>query len=143
MMTVELQQTTEQVFERYLEAWARRDPDAIVAFHTEDSVFTISALGVEAVGREAVRAEFETVFTLWPDVVFHERRRYVSSEVIVLESVMECTLSAPLPVGDVVIEPNGRPAKVDLCDVFHLGGGRVSRKDSYIDVLGYQQELRT
>jgi hypothetical protein len=137
----DLHQHAELCFTQYVAAWAARDPDAIAALHTLDSVFAVPALGLEAVGRDAVRAAIEGVFTLWPDLVFHERRSYVSPELWVLESVMEGTLAVPLTVGGVTIRPNGGPATIDLCDVFRVEHGLVRRKDSYVDVLGYQQLL--
>ena len=140
-MTMELQRSAEQSFRHYVAAWAARDPDAIAVLHTPDSVFAVPAIGLEAVGRDAVRAAIEGVFALWPDLVFHERRCFIAPELWVLESVMECTLAAPLTVGPVTLKPNGRPERIDLCDVFRVADGLVQRKDSYLDVLGYQQRL--
>jgi len=52
--------STEATFERYAYAWERRDPDAIAALHTEDSVFQLHSAGQEpARGREAVREAFD------------------------------------------------------------------------------------
>ena len=139
--TMQVQPSAEQSFRQYVAAWAARDPDAIAVLHTPDSVFAVPAIGLEAVGRDAVRAAIVGVFALWPDLVFHERRSFIAPDLWVLESVMECTLAAPLTIGPVTLRPNGRPALIDLCDVFRVEDGLVRRKDSYLDVLGYQQRL--
>ena len=43
------------ISERYFAAWAARDPDAIVALHTEDTSFWMHMGGEPVVGRDAVR----------------------------------------------------------------------------------------
>ena len=130
------------MFAEYLAAWGRHDPDAVAAFHTEESVFTVDALGVDAVGRAEVRAAVAAVFALWPDIRFNERRLYVSADLAVFESLVEGTLASRLTIGDTVIEPNGRIETFLLCDVFRLRDGRIVRKDAYLDALGYAQRMR-
>src|SRR5262245_66634804 len=60
----------EAISERYFAAWAGRDPDAIVALHTEDTQFW-SHLGMAPVkGRDAVRDTFADLFERFPEFDF-------------------------------------------------------------------------
>lgn len=126
----------------YLDAWHRHDIEAILSFHTPDTVFTSGATGREAVGLDAVRETLATVFTVWPDLRFEQRRRYLTSTVIVFESTAEATQAVPLPIGDTLIEPTGTPVRFDLADVFALDDGRIARKDTYFDGLAYLRKMQ-
>ncbi len=59
------------VIEAYNDAWNRHDVDAIVAMHTEDSVFRNHTSGGEAVGRAAIRRIVAGVFDILPRHPFH------------------------------------------------------------------------
>ena len=62
------------IAERYFAAWEARDPDAIVALHTEDTKFWTHA-GTEPVrGREAVRQTFAEIFERFPGFGFKVHR---------------------------------------------------------------------
>jgi uncharacterized protein (TIGR02246 family) len=54
------------LFDRYAQAWASRDPDAIVALHTEQSVFHLRLDRAAVTGRTALRAAFAELLAQWP-----------------------------------------------------------------------------
>ena len=54
----------------YSGAWARRDPDAIAAMHTDDSVFELHDIAAPAPGRAAVRDLIAALLTVVPDLRF-------------------------------------------------------------------------
>ena len=58
------------ISERYFAAWAARDPDAIVALHTDDTQFWTHIGGGPVVGREAVHAAFAELFQRVPEFSF-------------------------------------------------------------------------
>ncbi len=64
-----MSRTISDFAEVYSRAWADHDPDAIVALHTEDTVFHQHGMGDPAVGRLAVRGAVAGLFTMaltWP-----------------------------------------------------------------------------
>jgi uncharacterized protein (TIGR02246 family) len=119
------------LFERYAAAWTARDPDAIVAFHTEDTQFWLHIDQPPAQGREAVRAAFAEVFEQWPEFGFETHRVLVGAD----HWVLDWTATA------VLTDPDGtrRPVRVDCLDVVCVdAAGLVTRKDTFPD---YPQAL--
>lgn len=105
-----------ELFERYDDAWARKDLEAIVSLHSEDGVFHLHAAGEPATGREAVRATFAAVLEQYPDLRFERRDVRFGHDFIVFEYVMHT-----------------RGASIDAIDLFVVAEGLVARKDTYLD----------
>jgi ketosteroid isomerase-like protein len=106
---------------RYGAAWAGRDVDAIIAMHTDDTVFHIHGGGDPAVGRAATRDAIATVLAQWPDIRFERKRVYVGDGHFVSEYQMSAT------------NAEGQLLVCDGVDVFAVTDGRVARKDTYLD----------
>jgi ketosteroid isomerase-like protein len=113
---------------RYGRAWAERDPDAIVAMHTDDTVFHLHDVAAPACGRAAVRGAIVGVFEQMPDLRFERRRVLFGPDHFVSEYVMSGTV-------------NGKPFECDGVDVFTVLGGRIARKDSYVDWLACARQV--
>ena len=64
---------------RYGAAWAEHDLDAIMAMHTEDTVFHLHGGGEPAVGLSAVREAFALGMEQWSDIRFDRRRVHIGS----------------------------------------------------------------
>lgn len=113
------------ISEHYFAAWADRDPDAIVALHTEDTQFW-THLGTEPVrGREAVRAAFAEIFERFPEFTFETYR--------VLYGEDHWVLDWALISGEV---------RFDCLDVVNVSpDGLVARKDTFIDMPQMQAAL--
>jgi steroid delta-isomerase-like uncharacterized protein len=111
----------------YSATWAAHDPDAIVAMHTDDSVFHIHGGGEPHVGREAVRAAIAAIFGQSPDLAFEPKRVHFGTDHFVSEYVMTGSVA-------------GNPFSVDGIDVFTVEDGRIARKDTYLDLLEYQRQ---
>ena len=111
--------------ESYFDAWAARDPDAIVALHTADTRFWTHT-GAEAVeGREAVRATFAGIFEQFPDFEFEVYR--------VLYGDDHWVLDWALINGDL---------RFDCLDVVVVSPeGLVARKDTFIDSVQVQTAM--
>jgi steroid delta-isomerase-like uncharacterized protein len=123
-----MSERTKQFAKRYSAAWAAHDPDAIVAMHTDDSVFHIHG-GIEpVVGRDAVREAFATYFEQSPDLRFEPQRLHFGEDHFVSEYVMSGTRE-------------GTQFACDGTDVFTLREGLVARKDTYLDLVTYQRQL--
>jgi hypothetical protein len=58
----------EVVIARYNDAWNRHDVDAILAMHTEDSVFENHTSGGKGVGKIEIRKILEGIFATFPDL---------------------------------------------------------------------------
>ena len=115
------------ISERYFAAWADRDPDAIVALHTDDTRFW-THLGSEAVvGRDAVRATFAELFDTFPDFSFETYR--------VLYGEDHWVLDWALISGDI---------RFDCLDVVMVSpDGLVARKDTFVDSVQLQAAIGT
>jgi hypothetical protein len=110
------------ISERYFAAWAKRDPDAIVALHTDDTRFW-THLGAEpVVGREAVHAAFAEIFERFPDFSVETYR--------VLYGESHWVLDWALISGDI---------RFDCVDVVEVSAdGLVVRKDTFVDMAQLQ-----
>lgn len=71
---------------RYSKAWADRDPDAIVAMHSEDTVFHEHGVGEPAEGRAAVRARIAELFAQTPDLAFEQQAVHFGEDHFVTRS---------------------------------------------------------
>jgi ketosteroid isomerase-like protein len=117
-----------QISERYFAAWEARDPDAIVALHTEDTRFW-SHLGIEPVsGRERVRETFAELFERFPEFSFETYRVLYGADFWVLDWAL-------------IFRPEGseETARFDCLDVVNVSpDGLVARKDTFIDMVQLQ-----
>jgi steroid delta-isomerase-like uncharacterized protein len=113
---------------RYSAAWAGHDPDAIVAMHTEDTVFHMHGMAEPAIGAAATRDAIAALFVQAPDIRFQRKTVYFGEGHIVTEYVVSGTVG-------------GVPFACDGVDVFRLRDGRIARKDTYLDTATYQRQL--
>jgi ketosteroid isomerase-like protein len=110
---------TEELAARYGAAWADHDLDAIMAMHTEDTVFHLHGGGDPT---------FAAAMKQWPDIRFERKRVRIGAGHFVSEYQMSAS-------------KDGRPIVCDGVDVFTVEGGRVARKDTYLDWIAIQQQL--
>jgi hypothetical protein len=136
-MTVE---AVQDLATRYADAWNAHDVDALMSMHAPDSVFHMNIGTPEVRGAEEIRQAFAGLFVVCPDIQFHSRRRYVSENLIVHEYDLEATLTQPLPLGPVTIEPNGERLRFAAVDVIPVANGLVQRKDVYLDAVTAQAQ---
>ena len=114
---------------RYGTAWMEHDLDAIMAMHTDDTVFHLHGGGEAAIGRAAVREAFAAGIAQWPGIRFERSAVYVGTDHFVTQYRMSATT------------PDGRRVVCDGADVVAVENGRVARKDSYFDWPAIQQQL--
>ena len=117
-----------ELAKEYSRAWAEHDPDAIVAMHSDDSVFHLHDIAAPATGRGAVRDLIVKLLGIVPDVRFAPKRVHFGDEHFVSEYLMSGTAE-------------GKPFAIDGADVFTVRDGLVARKDSYLDWLAYQSQV--
>jgi uncharacterized protein (TIGR02246 family) len=132
----------EALADRYGEAWNSQDLDAIVALHAPDGIFHLHVPGSEpAQGREAIRESFAASLAQLPDVHFEPVRLRAGVDFWVLESRMSGTVAAPIEVEGQRLDAPGTRVEVDFVDVIAVADGLLTRKDSYLDGLSFQQQM--
>jgi ketosteroid isomerase-like protein len=120
--------TVQELAMQYSRAWADRDPDAILALHTENTVFHMHDIAEPACGQAAVRDAIAAVLAQSPDLRFQPRRVRFGADHFVSEYEMSGTAE-------------GKPFACDGVDIFTLDAGLVARKDSYVDWLTFQRQV--
>ena len=73
------------ISETYFAAWEARDPDAIVALHTDDTMFWSHFAGQPVTGRAAVRDTFAGLFETFEDFGFETYRVVLGDDHWVLD----------------------------------------------------------
>ena len=142
MSTTTTMTEIEALAERYGEAWNSQDLDAIVALHAPDGIFHLHVPGSAPVqGREAIRESFAGSLAQLPDVHFEPVRLRAGADFWVLESRMSGTVAAPIEVEGQRLEAPGTRVEVDFVDVIAVADGLLTRKDSYLDGLAFQQQM--
>lgn len=135
------QQPLEITIARYSDAWNRHDVEAIVAMHTDDSVFQNHTSGGIAVGKPEIRKFLEGVFATFPDLHFATRRAYYREGVAVVEWTATATHANPITRGAQTYAPSGKKMSWDGMDVIPMRDGLVARKDVYADSLSFLRQL--
>lgn len=105
----------------YGKAWNENDPDAIAAFHTEDTRFNAHGVSETVEGRDAMREAAADYFEQFPQFRSEPRAAHFGPSHWVLEWT--------------VINGENR---VDCVDVVLLEGGLIKTKDTYFDVAQYK-----
>jgi steroid delta-isomerase-like uncharacterized protein len=131
----------EQVIRAYGEAWNSHDVEAILAMHTEDSVFENHTSGGKGVGRDAIREILKGVFAVFPDIRFDARRTYVRDGLVTQEWTATGTLAIPYTRGATTVQPTGQKVSWNGVDVIPFAGNLVARKDVYVDSMGFLRAL--
>ena len=123
-MSVEIQ----ELAARYGAAWAAHDLGAIMAMHTDDTVFHLHGGGDPAVGLAATREAFAAAAAQWPDIRFEKTRVYIGANHFVSEYRRSGS-------------SEGKHFSCDGADVIAVTDGRVARKDTYLDWPAIERQL--
>ena len=84
-------EATQELAARYGAAWAKHDLDAILAMHTDDTVFHLHGFSEPATGLAAVRETIAATFARSPDLRFDKSRVYIGDGHFVSEYQMSGT----------------------------------------------------
>jgi steroid delta-isomerase-like uncharacterized protein len=131
----------EELIDRYNAAWNAHDVDAIVEMHTADSVFENHTTGDVNVGREAIGSAIRGIFTVFPDLAFETRRRYIRDDLVVQEWTARGTHLGKMNRAGMEVEPTGNSVEYRGMDVIPISEGLVARKDVYSDGVTLLRQL--
>ena len=131
----------EKIIATYGNAWNSHDVEAILALHTDDSVFENHTSGGKAVGKSAIREVLKGVFAAFPDIRFDARRTYVRDGVVTQEWTASGTLAIPFTKGASTVQPTGKKVSWNGVDVIPFQGDLVARKDVYVDSMSFLKAL--
>jgi steroid delta-isomerase-like uncharacterized protein len=131
----------QELIDRYNDAWNAHDVDAIVAMHTEDSVFENHVTGDVNVGREHIAAAIRGIFAVFPDLTFEGRRQYVREDLVVQEWTARGTHEGTMTRAGIEVPPTGRRVEYKGMDVIPIREGLVARKDVYSDSITLLRQL--
>lgn len=114
---------TVETLQAFADAWNRHDLAALMTFMTDDCVFEASAgphaCGTALMGRDAVSAGFQEVWTTYPDARWDSPRHFVAGD----RGVSEWTFRGT--------RQDGSRVEVNGCDLFTFRGGKIAVKNSY------------
>ena len=131
----------QEFIDRYNDAWNVHDVNAIVAMHTDDSVFENHVTGDVYVGRERIGAAIRGIFSVFPDLSFEGRRQYVREDLVVQEWTARGTHEGTMTRGGIEIPPTGKQVEYKGMDVIPIRDGLVARKDVYSDSITLLRQL--
>jgi steroid delta-isomerase-like uncharacterized protein len=131
----------QEFIDRYNDAWNAHDVDAIVAMHTDDSVFENHVTGDVNVGREQIGSAIRGIFSVFPDLSFEGRRQYIREDLVVQEWTARGTHEGTMTRGGVKVEPTGKKVDYKGMDVIPIRDGLVARKDVYSDSITLLRQL--
>ena len=131
----------EKVIAAYGDAWNSHNVEAILAMHTEDSVFENHTSGGVGVGKVAIREILKGVFAAFPDIRFDARRTYVQDGMVTQEWTATGTLAIPYTKGTTTVQPTGKKVSWNGVDVIPFAGHLVARKDVYVDSVGFLRAI--
>ena len=120
--------SVEDLTGQYHQAWVDRDPDLIVALHTDDTTFHMHGVTEPAVGSRPVRHLIASLLEIVPDLHFEAKRFYSGADHIVFEYDMSGTAGHARFVCDGV-------------DVIAVHEGLVARKDTYLDLVALVEQI--
>ena len=121
-------EVTQELAARYGAAWAKHDLDAILAMHTDDTVFHLHGFSEPATGLAAAREAFAASLARSPDLRFEKSRVYIGDGHFVSEYQMSGTAE-------------GKPFACEGVDVIAVSDGLIARKDTYLDWAAMQRQL--
>jgi limonene-1,2-epoxide hydrolase len=115
----------EAIVSEVLEAWKRRDTDAIAAAFTEDAVYHLISIA-PFVGREAIRGVFAKLEDSPParSEILHQ---IASANVVMTERVDHVWI-------------RGLEVDMAVCGVFEISEGRIARWTEYYDSAPLRQQ---
>jgi ketosteroid isomerase-like protein len=120
----------------YAKAWNSADVSAILALHTNDSVFQLHDGTPPAIGIDAVGSALRRFFEQWSDAHFARRSVFFGKENWAVEWTLTARLRGVGGSGSA-----GLSVSFEGVDIVTVRDGRVSAKHVYYDALRVSKML--
>lgn len=119
----------------YGKTWVDRDVDAIVALHSEDTVFRIMVNDVEpAHGKQELRQVLTALFTANPNYSSTHKKVLIGKDYALFEYDMHVEANVVPHVGQHVYNVSDKPYSIPAIDLIIFENGLVKEKVTYLDV---------
>jgi limonene-1,2-epoxide hydrolase len=109
---------SENIIDRFVAAWERRDVDELLEFFTEDAIWHAMPLK-PAVGKSAIREHVEAWMRTQPEGVVH--RQVSNGNLVMHERTDRCSF-------------DGREIEGPVAAVFEVSDGRITAWREYFDM---------
>src|SRR5215469_17220168 len=120
-----------EVTHLHLDAWARRDPDAIAALYAKDGTYSSSRAGLVLTGQQAIADYAKKVFTIYPDLSMEIISSAETGEGLVASQwVVHATHSGPFWDGS---PPTDRTLTLPGASFTQVEGDKIRSEQVYID----------
>jgi steroid delta-isomerase-like uncharacterized protein len=127
---------TKAVADKYFDALARRDVDAMAALWAPDGMEHIAGQ-VDAVGPEGVRAYFTELFAAFPDFTLTVQSTTVQNDRAAVHWIATGTMSGPLSG----VEPTGAHVELEGIDLLRVKDGLIVRNDAVPDGMSLARQM--
>ena len=111
------------LLERFSAAWNAHDVEALIDCMTDDGIFQASAgplpFGAAAVGRDALRQAYVSVWQTYPDAQWTRARHFAVGADACSQWIFTGT------------KADGTRIEVEGCDLFTIRDGRIAVKNSF------------
>src|SRR5688500_10448831 len=126
----------EQFFDRRVDAWRRRDVDALMLAHTDDCVLE-SPLAGKVTGRAAIENVYRSFVTSFPDLTIENPDLIVDGDRV----VQTVTFSGTNTGGFMRMAPTGKRFRFPAVLIWTLRAARVSHEKRIYDFTGFLLEI--
>lgn len=139
----QLPTSVEELADRYDQAWADFDVDAIISMQTPDSKFILRGGGGPKVwdGADACRECYGFLLQACPDGVMTRTHLFTGEGIYIANHDFKTTFALPWEIGGKTYEPTGKPVEFEMVDIMYLEGNLVKVKDGWIDGGALQAQL--
>jgi limonene-1,2-epoxide hydrolase len=111
-------------------AWTAGDPEQVVAFYTDDAVYTEVPTAIVSEGREAIRDFVNDNYTAFPSIQVTPHSGFQAEEWAVLEADFAGTSA------------EGASFSIPFAAVFELEGDKIVRESNYFDLGSLMSQLQ-
>lgn len=120
-----------QLFDRRLDAWQRRDVEALTLAHAEHCVLESPAAG-EVVGRAAIENIYRSMFKSFPDLVMENPELLVDGD----HAVQLGTVAGTNVGGFMDLPPTGKQFRFPIVFICRLDNGLITHEKRIYDFTG-------
>jgi limonene-1,2-epoxide hydrolase len=120
--------SADTVVRKFMETWPRADIDEMMAFFSDDAVYTDGPRGTSH-GSEAIKAEMLSTLEMVPSTTAHVKNLVASDGLVMVERVD-------------VFDMAGKTFDVEMTGVFEVNDdGRITRWRDYYDMRSLEERV--